>query len=110
MAKRGPTYFPNPNRVSEEEERALTAQVREGTKAKDLLESEAFKQVYQEVRDEIFEEFWNAPLRDAEGMVQLRLLAKAAQGFVARLETRVETGRMAEEQLARHRAAGDTDG
>lgn len=108
--RKRPQYFENPDRVSEEEERALLSQVRAGNQAKDMLESEAFKSVYEEIRTEIFEEFWGAPLRDAEGMVQLRMLAKAAQGFVSRFEERVETGRMAEEQLARHRAAGDVNG
>jgi len=92
----------NPHRLPEDEIRLRTEEVRKGTEAKALLTSSAFQSAFAGMREEVFERFWDAPMRDDEGVKKLKSMAWAAQNLIDRLTLAVETGRMAEQQLEQH--------
>ncbi len=96
----------HPSLLSETEINLRREEIRIGKAAEQLLESEIFKKVAGEIKEEIVSEFWDAPLRDDDGLVKLRLMAKAVQGFTDRLADKAATGKLAEKQLDDHREAG----
>lgn len=65
-----------------------------GDKAKRLLEDPVLKQAFADVRARIIAEFENAPLRDQEGIFNLRLMLKALNDVRANLERAVRDGRL----------------
>lgn len=99
-------YFTNPNILSDSEVQECLRAIREGTRAAELMDSDLFCSVVEEIRQEVFQQFWNAPLRDDDGLVKLRMMAKAVDGFTDRIKERVDSGKMAENQLKAHREAG----
>lgn len=70
-----------------------------GQRAAALLESEMFLEAVDAVRLGITEAWRSAPIRDAEGMHNLKLMDKLLNDLVGYIKTAADTGKMAEIQL-----------
>lgn len=80
----------------------LEKRIYDGDQARLVLENEAFTAAMADLRQEIMEQWKNAPARDHEGRESLWALYKLSEKFEAHLTTSLETGVMAKLDL-KHR-------
>ncbi len=71
-----------------------------GQRAKELLDNEIYKDCIKQLSDGIVDKWRSAPIRDREGMHELKLMDKLLTDIEAYIKTTAETGKMAEIQLA----------
>lgn len=72
-----------------------------GAKAKTVLESEAFQDASNAVRNAILEAWENCPIRDREGAHELKLMLKLHSDLLGHLRKAVDDGKFAAEELKR---------
>lgn len=77
----------------------LEEQIQRGTKADALLTDPDLSAAFDSVRQAILDKIEQAPLRDADGVHQLRLMLKLLRDVRANLETAVRDGKMAAHKL-----------
>lgn len=70
-----------------------------GEEAKRLLENELYREAFDMLNQSIISKWLAAPIRDREGMHELKLMAKVLQDVESYLAQIVNTGKMAEMQL-----------
>jgi hypothetical protein len=73
----------------------------EGQEAKRIVESGIFNRAFNEIREDLIQGILNAPIRDTDGVHELKLMIHLADKLKARLEDTMLTGKMAELQLER---------
>lgn len=66
-----------------------------------IVNSALFQEAFKDMRMQVLEEIGKAPVRDAEGLQFLALSLKTIDGFKARLEHRINTGKLAALQIER---------
>lgn len=71
-----------------------------GDRAREVLENEAFQQAFEELKTELIESWENSPARDQEGREKLYQLLKLTDKLKANLTNRLETGKLAQLELA----------
>jgi hypothetical protein len=79
----------------------LEADVIEGRKAQALLEDPTLKKAFDDVDTAIVDRWKAAPLRDADGAHELKLMHKLLWDVWANLELSVSNGKLAAEELKR---------
>lgn len=70
-------------------------EIREGNAAKRLLEDETLDKAFKDVKQAIFEAIERCPIRDTEGLHELRLMLKLLVDVRSNLESAVEAGHLA---------------
>jgi hypothetical protein len=70
----------------------LEQQIYDGDRAREVLENEAFQQVFADLSKEITEQWTNSPARDEEGREKLWLMLSLLNKLEAMLRTTLETG------------------
>lgn len=83
------------------DEHKLLKQQEMGSKAKTVLDSEAFQNAYKAVRDAILESWENCPIRDREGAHELKLMLKLHKDLEGHLRKAMDDGKFASEELRR---------
>lgn len=71
-----------------------------GADAEYLLDHPIYKDAVNRLRDEIMQQWRNAPARDAEGRERLWVMLKLLERIEAHIATVAQTGRMASKQIA----------
>jgi len=66
-----------------------------GNRAKEVLENEAFQQVFVDIEQEVMSQWKNSPARDAEGREKLWSYLMLLQKVKTHLESSLESGRLA---------------
>lgn len=74
-----------------------------GSKAEKLLKDKMLSEAFDAVRQAIFERIEKTPLRDDEGLRDLRRMLKLLKDVRANLEAAVRDGKLAAEDLKRTR-------
>jgi hypothetical protein len=82
--------------------KSLEQRVYDGDQARLVLENEAFSQAFEDIKQELIEQWTNSPARDDTGREKLYQLLKLAQKLEATLRTSLETGQLARAEL-RHK-------
>ncbi len=80
----------------------IEQRIYDGDQARQVLENEAFTAAFADTRQEIIDQWKNAPARDQEGREKLWQLLKLTDRLEAHLRTSMETGTMAKLDL-KHR-------
>jgi len=71
-----------------------------GDRAREVLENEAFQQAFTDIKTEIMQQWTNSPVRDVAGREALYQLLKLADKLQLNLTTSLETGKLAQLDLA----------
>lgn len=83
------------------DELKLLKQRDQGVKAKTVLDSEAFQNASQAVRQAIVDAWEQCPIRDREGAHELKLMLKLHKDLEGHLRKAVDDGKFAAEELKR---------
>jgi predicted ArsR family transcriptional regulator len=78
----------------------IEQQIYKGNRAKEVLDNEAFQQVFTDYKTEITEQWTKSPSRDAEGREKLWLMLSILNRLESLLKTTLETGEMRKLDLA----------
>ena len=78
---------------------SLEKDLDQGAKAEKLLNDETLTQAFENVRKAIFEKIEQTPLRDDEGLRQLRIMLKLLRDVRANLERALRDGKLAAKEL-----------
>lgn len=74
-----------------------------GDRAREVLENEAFKAAFADMKREYAEALFASPARDIDGREKLYLMVKLTEKLQATLEAAMVDGKMASQQLAYER-------
>ena len=77
----------------------LDERMAKGSRAREILENEVFKETFDQIEKEIIEQWTNSPARDEAGRQSLWLYLKVLQRVQTQLQTTMETGRLAQLEL-----------
>lgn len=78
----------------------LQSEINRAQRARDLLNNDLLVEAFSVLNRTYLDAWRAAPVRDTEGRESLWHMVKALDAFRGHLESAVETGRMAESQLA----------
>lgn len=77
----------------------IEQRISEGSRAREVLENEAYQQAFSAIESEITEKWKNSPARDAEGREKLWMYLAMLKKFKNQLDTTLETGKLAQLDL-----------
>jgi hypothetical protein len=78
----------------------IEQQIYNGNRAKEVLDNEAFQQVFTDYKTEITEQWTKSPSRDEAGREKLWLMLSILNRLESLLKTTLETGEMRKLDLA----------
>lgn len=81
------------------EKLTLTEESARGAQARAILEHDLFKEAVEKTQQDIFDKFASLDPADTEGMKIQRLRLKCLADVTRQLQTVMETGRLADEQM-----------
>lgn len=89
----------------------LDKRIYNGDRAREVLENEAFQQVFADVKQEITEQWTKSPARDQEGREKLWLMLSLLNKLEVTLQATLDSGKLAKldlehEQTLMQRAKG----
>lgn len=79
--------------------KTLEQRVYDASRAKEVLENEAFQQAFDDIRQEYTQAWMNSPARDAEGREKLYLMIKLTDKLQATLTASLNDGKLAQADL-----------
>lgn len=85
----------------------LEEQVRSGDEARAVLDNPAFAQAFADIKQELIEQWKQAPARDLTGKEHLWNLHKLTEKLELALRSTLDTGTLAREQLRHERTMLD---
>lgn len=77
----------------------LEKDLERGMRAERLLKDDLLAEAFDSVRTAIFERIESTPVRDTDGLTQLRLMLKLLKDLRANLEQAIRDGKLASEAL-----------
>ncbi len=77
----------------------LHTQAQRGIEAQQVLDNEAFKEAMASLKEQVYEQWKNCPVRDREGQLLLLQLAKLAEKFEGMFIGAVQSGKMAQRKI-----------
>ena len=81
----------------------LEEQISNGDRAREVLENPAFAQAFEAIKQELVEQWKQAPARDLTGKEHLWNLHKLTEKLELALRSTLDTGKLAREQLRHER-------
>lgn len=78
---------------------SIEQRIFEGSRAREVLDNEAYQQAFSAIESEITEKWKNSPARDAEGREKLWMYLAMLKKFKNQLDTTLETGKLAQLEL-----------
>jgi hypothetical protein len=81
------------------EKLTLTEESARGAQARAILEHDLFKEAIEKTQQDIFDKFASLDPSDIEGMRTQRLRLKSLADITRQIQTVMETGRLADEQI-----------
>lgn len=79
--------------------KTLEQRLYDGNRAREVLENEAFQQVFVDIESEVIESWKNSPVRDQEGREKIWQYLTLLKKVQAHLTTTLETGKLAQLDL-----------
>ena len=76
-------------------------------RAKEVLENEAFQQVFADAKQEISEQWMKSPARDAEGREKLWLMLSLLNKLETMLQKSLDDGKLAAKELQYQRSLAE---
>lgn len=73
--------------------------VTRGIEANQVLDNPAFRENFNDIRNEIISDWKNCPIRDKEGQMLYLLMVKLIDKFEAALIGRIEGGKLAQHKI-----------
>ncbi|WP_423016881.1 hypothetical protein [Undibacterium sp. Di27W] len=70
--------------------------VHAASRAREVLENEAYQQAFADIENEVTEKWKNSPARDAEGREKLWMYLAMLKKLKSQLDTTLETGKLAQ--------------
>lgn len=83
---------------------SLEERVHKGTRAKEILENEVFAEAFNQIEQEVIEQWKLSPARDEAGREKLWIYHQLLQRVRKQLESTMETGKLAELDLQHQRS------
>ena len=77
----------------------LDKRIYNGDRAREVLENEAYQQVFADVKQEITEQWTKSPARDQEGREKLWLMLSLLNKLEATLQATLDSGKLAKLDL-----------
>jgi len=77
----------------------LEGRIYNADRAKEVLENEAFQQVFADAKQEITEQWTKSPARDQEGREKLWLMLSLLNKLEAMLQSSLDSGKLAKAEL-----------
>lgn len=87
--------------MNEKQESHLRKELDRGTRAARLLQDPVFTEAFAEVEAKMLESLINAPVRDTQGVHELKLMIQCLRKVRGHIERWAATGRMASKELSR---------
>jgi hypothetical protein len=78
---------------------AIEKRIYDGHRAKEVLENEAFQQVFKDIEQEFVEQWKESPARDNEGREKIWIYLSILRKVETHLKTALDTGKLAELEL-----------
>ncbi len=85
--------------MSQTDEQLLQQESR-GQRARDVIESDVYRDAFDQVKTEIIEQWQNAPARDQEGRERLWVMLKLLEKVDSCLSQTMDSGTIARQELA----------
>jgi len=85
----------------------LEKRIYDGARAREVLDNEAYQQAFADLKSEITEQWKSSPARDQDGREKLYLMLGLLTKIEGLLQTTMETGRLAELDLAHKQTLAD---
>lgn len=86
---------------------SIEKRVYDGNRAKEVLENEAFQQVFADVEQELYQAWTESPARDAEGRERIHNYLMMLRKVKQHLTSALETGKLAELELQHQQTLKD---
>lgn len=83
----------------------IEQKIARGVEANSIINNELFKSAFDEINQEILDQWQTSPARDVEGREKLYLMLKIAEKFRSNLTRVIDTGKIAQMELGRIRTA-----
>lgn len=85
----------------------LEQRIYQADRAKEVLENEAFQQVFEDAKQEITDQWMKSPARDVDGREKLWMMLSLLGKLEAMLHTSLDDGKLATAELERQRSIGE---
>lgn len=85
----------------------LNEQIYNADQAKLVLENEAFQRAFDDIKQELTEQWTKSPARDQDGREKLWLMLKLLEKVEICLKSSLDSGRLAAEELKYQRSMAD---
>lgn len=85
----------------------LDERIYNADQARQVLENSAFQQAFDDITQELTEQWKQSPARDAEGREKLYQLLRLSEKYRAILTTSLETGRLARIEVEHNRTLAE---
>ena len=85
----------------------INQRIYNGDRAREVLENEAFAAAFDDIRQEITDQWKQSPVRDHEGREKLYELLRLTDKLEATLRRSLETGKLAVEELKYQRTLAE---
>ena len=82
----------------------LEGRIYNADRAKEVLENEAFQQVFADAKQEITEQWTKSPARDQDGREKLWLMLSMLNKLEAMLQSSLDSGKLAKLDLAHEKS------
>jgi hypothetical protein len=79
--------------------RTLEQEADRGSHAENILRDELFKEVVDEIRKKLIDQWTDSPIRDTEGREEIHRMLYLLNSIVKNIEDTYETGQLARKQL-----------
>lgn len=86
---------------------SLEIEVKRGVEAKQVIENPLFQEAISKVQEDIFEKFSSTDPVDLEGLRVQRIRLKCLAEITRNIQSVVETGFLAQEEIARQKSLAD---
>lgn len=82
----------------------LEQRIYQASRAREVLENEAYQQVFADAKQEITEQWTKSPARDQEGREKLWLMLSLLNKLEAMLQSSLDSGKLAKLDLAHEKS------
>lgn len=85
----------------------IEQRIYDGNRAKEVIENEAFQQVFSDIEQELFKAWMDSPARDAEGREKIHQYLAMLKKVKTHLQSTLETGKLAQLDLEHKRTLAE---
>ncbi|WP_157900149.1 hypothetical protein [Rhodoferax koreensis] len=86
---------------------SLEAKIHQASRAKEVLDNEVYQQAFTDYKTEIIKQWETSPARDEDGRQRLWLMLATLNKVQSMLQTTMETGKLAAQELEHKKSIAD---